>query len=213
MNISVLLFFLNNVFATLLIGSKFSLRKEREFKTFGIGLIFIGIAFVIWSLAVATQTLNLERYITWGGVFFIISLIFFVFSSQESKLKQPLIWLSIFGGLILLYLRAFVYPSNPGFSEQGFFFFNTHPVIQMFYIFALLLATIPAIDNVSQKLKSPYEKIFRYGFIIEVAGGIILLTSNINNPDTLALNITGWIIATVYLLLLSIFFFDKRVWE
>ncbi len=216
MNTIVLVFFLHNVLATLLLGVKFTMQKDKTLKNFGIALLLDAVAFAIWSIAVATRPVNLEGYITAGVVFFIISLVFFLFSGVQNmkpEHRQTMTWLAVIVGLVVLYVRAFVYPSAPDFSAGGFFFFNPHPVVQMLYIFGLVLAAIPAIDAVSAKFKAPFAGLLRYGLLAEVAGGIILLTSNISNPDTLALNITGWIIGAVYLILWATFVFNRKAWS
>ena len=99
-------------------------------------------------------------------------------------------------------------PNYAYISPEGFFFFNLGPLIQMLYIFGLALATLPAIEIVASKFTSSYAALIRYGFIAEVAGGIMLLTSK----DSQALYITGWIIGLVYLWLWTTLLFSKKAW-
>jgi hypothetical protein len=216
MNTTVLFFFVHNVLATLLLGGRFALKRDRTFKYFGIALLLNAVAFAVWSAAVYMKASDLDVYVTYGTLFFIVSLVFFLLSAMQnfqSKSRQMIIGLGVVLGALVLYLRAFVFPSAPGFSSEGFFFFNPHPTIQMFYIFGLILATIPAIDAVASKFKSNhYRSLFRFGFLAEVAGAIVLLTSSIANPDTIALNATGWIIGVVYLVLWTTFVFGRKAW-
>ncbi len=215
MNILVLVFFIHNVLATLLLGCKFASKGDKTLKNFGIALLFDAVAFAIWSVAIALKPDNLETYVTAGVVFFIVSLFFFLLAGIQNlsqSNRQILTWVGAIIALVVLYLRAFVYPSNPGFSDQGFFFFNPDLMAQMLYIFGLLLTAVPAIDAVAAKFRAPYGGWLRYGFLAEVAGGVVLLTSSLTNPDTLALNITGYIIALVYLVLWTTFVFNPKVW-
>lgn len=216
MNITVTFFFLFNVLAALLLGLKFVSKKEdKTLKNFGIALLLDAVAYMVWSVAVLTRPENLETYITVGVAFFIVSLVYFLIAgtqSLDSKNRTMIAWVGVIIGAVILYVRAFVLPSSPGFSADGFFFFNPHPVVQLLYILGLLLAVIPAIDAVAARFKAPHGAFLRYGFIAEVAGGVVLITSSIVNPDVLALNIAGWIIGLVYLGLLAKFVFSTKAW-
>lgn len=214
MNASVLLFFLYNVLATAILGGKFASRQDKVVKNFGFALILDAIAFAIWSIAVASKPDNLETYVNVGVIFFIASLIFFLRSGTQRMSAVSRRTLIVFGVIIaavLFYLRASVFPSSPSFSAEGLFFFNPHPIIQMIYIFGLAFTVLPAIDAVASKLSPGFAGIMRYGFIAEVVGGIILITStNVGAANVAALHITGWIIGLVYLLLWTTFLFNKK---
>ena len=217
MNISVILFFLHNVFATVILGGKFVSRRDSVTKNFGIALILDGIAFAIWSAAVALKPANLETYVTIGVVFFIASLVMFLNAGTQNispSARRPLLVVGAVVGAVVFYLRAFVYPSAPSFSAEGLFFFNPHPIVQMLYIFGLALTALPAIDALASKFRSGYSALIRYGFIAEVVGGVILITStNMGNTNSAALNLTGWIIGLVYFLLWTTFLFSKKAWS
>jgi len=213
MNPLVLAFFLHNVLATFFLGMKFRGRPDPAFKNFGSALLLNSVAFAVWSIAVVLRPQNLELFITIGAVFFIASLIAFfsagIQNIDKSK-RQSLILIGSVVAIILFLLRAFAYTSNPGFSPEGLFFFNPHPIMQIIYIFALALTALPAIDAVASKLVQPaYSRLVRYGFIAQVMGGVILITST----DTLVLFINGWIIGIVYLLLWTSLLFSKKAWS
>ncbi len=217
MNTLVVVFFLHNALATLILGCKFRSQKDRTLKHFGTALLFTTVAFTIWSVAIIGKVQNLDSYINTGVIFFVISLVCFLMTGVQNMAASNRKTVMVIGvglAIVLLYLRAAFYPSAPGFSAEGFFFFNPHPVIQMLYIFGLSLAVIPAVDAVAAKIKSSfYSRLFRYGFIAEVAGGIVLITSNINNPNITALYLTGWIIGLVYLILWTTAAFNKKFWQ
>lgn len=213
MNYLVVIFFLHNVVATLLLGSKFIGRRDLVFKKFGAGLILNSIAFAIWSIAVITVPQNLEFYITIGTVFFIASLVFYL-DAGNSGLKQSkrnlLLLMGTIAAFFIFILRTFVYPSNPGFSSEGLFFFNPQPIVQLIYIFGLTLTALPAIDALADKFgHSAYSYLVRYGFIAEVMGGLMLIIS----ADTIVLYITGLITGIVYLTLWTSLLFSKKAWE
>lgn len=217
MNPSVLLFFVHNVLATTFLGSKFATKKNAVIRSFGFALLLNGVAFAIWSVAVATRSENLETYVTAGTAFFLLALLAFLnagIQNMNPGARRSLLAFGIVIGMIVFYIRAFVYPSIPSFSEEGLFFFNPHPIIQMIYIFGLAFTTLPAIDALATRFRSTYSMLIRYGFIAEVVGGVILITStNTGAANSAALYLAGWIIGIVYFLLWTTFLFSKKAWS
>lgn len=212
MNLLVLLFFLQNIIVTAILGYKFFSQKNSAFKNFGIALFLNTIAFAIWSFAIIQQATNLNNYVTVGAAAFIASLIFLLLAgTQEMKagMRMGIVTIGIIIGVVLFYARTFMYPSAPSISPEGLFFFNLQPVVQMLYIFGLGLAAFPAIEAVASKFKGSYASIVRYGFIIQVMGGVILMTSS----NTQMLYILGWIMGTVYFVLCVTLLFSKKAWS
>jgi hypothetical protein len=211
MNLLVALFFLHNVLATAFLGGKFFSQKDKVLKSFGIALLLNCVAFAIWSFSVLTKPSDLTMYVTLGVVFFIAALVFLL-NTGVQNLKSDTRWMVLLvGGLlavVLFFLRTFVYPSNATFSPEGFFFFNVHPLMQMFYIFGLVITSLPAIYAVASKFRSYYADLMRFCFPIEVAGGIILITTT----DTQVLYLTGWIMGIAYFALWAPLLFSKKAW-
>jgi len=211
MNLLVALFFLHNVLATAFLGGKFFSQKDKVLKSFGIALLLNCVAFAIWSFSVLTKPSDLTMYVTLGVVFFIAALVFLL-NTGVQNLKSDTRWMVLLvGGLlavVLFFLRTFVYPSNATFSLEGFFFFNVHPLMQMFYIFGLVITSLPAIYAVASKFRSYYADLMRFCFPIEVAGGIILITTT----DTQVLYLTGWIMGIAYFALWAPLLFSKKAW-
>ena len=209
----IFLFFLHTTLATFLLGFKFMRRKDPVFKYFGSGLMLNAIAFAIWSVVVLLQPENLEPYVTIGVVFFLISLITYLLSGiqkMDKSIRRYISWGGLLVISVLFVLRIFVYPSNPGFSSEGLFFFDPHPIIQILEIFGLALVALPAINVLASKFTQPsYSVLVRYGFIIQVMGAIILITSTNNT----LLYIAGWVIGIVYLLLWTTLLFSKKAWS
>ena len=213
MNILVVLFFLQNIIVTAILGYKFfSQKKNLSFKNFGIALFLNTIAFAIWSFAIIQQASNLDQYVTAGAAFFIASLVFLLIAgTQEMKagMRMGIVTIGIIVGVVLFYARTFMYPSAPSISPEGLFFFNLQPVVQMLYIFGLGLAAFPAIEAVASRFKGSYASLVRYSFIIEVMGGVILMTSS----NTQMLYVLGWIMGTVYFVLCATLLFSKKAWS
>lgn len=211
MNLLVALFFLHNVLATAFLGGKFVSRNDNVLKSFGIALLLNCAAFAIWSFAVLTRHENLSTYVTYGVVFFISALVFLLNTGIQDLKSDTRLKVLLAGSLlalVLFYLRTFVYPSNASFSTEGFFFFNIHPLMQMFYIFGLVITSLPAIYAVASKFKSYYASLIRLCFPIEVIGGIILITTT----DSQVLYLTGWIMGIAYFALWSPLLFGRKAW-
>ncbi len=210
MNPLVLAFFLHNVLATFLLGMKFARRDDRVFKFFGFALLLDAVAFAIWSFGIIRPE-NLLTSVTLGAVCFLASLVFFLHASVQNAQSNTRWLLTVLGVVAVLgiFFIGHADPATAYISSEGFFFFNLSPLIQMLYIFGLTLAAIPAIDLVASKFKSSFAMLVRYGFIAEVAAGIVLITSK----DTNALFITGSIIGVVYLLLWTSLLFSQKAWS
>lgn len=211
MNILVVLFFLHNVLATAYLGSKFYSNKDKILKSFGTALLLNCIAFAIWSYAVVTRPDNIQTYVTVGVIFFIGALLFFLNTGTQNlkpKLRQYVLVGGLLIALFLFIIRTFIYPADPYFSSEGFFFFNIQPIAQMIYIFALLISLIVAVTAVASRFRGYYGNLLRFCFLIEVAGGIALITTK----DAQVLYLTGWIMGIAYSALWAPLLFSKNAW-
>jgi hypothetical protein len=143
----------------------------------------------------------------------LFSLIFLFYTSVQkihtAINRQLLIILSIIIVIGIFLIGNADSLTNAYVSPEGFLFFNLGPLMQMLYIFVLALTIFPAIDIVASKFKAIYSVIFRYSFIAQVCGGIMLITTK----DARILNITGWVIMLVYFLLLITFLSNKKAWS
>ena len=212
MNTSVVLFFVFNILATVVLGGKFlSQRSDKVFKIFGVAMLLNALAFAIWTYGLVKPE-NLLSSVTLGTIVFLVSLVAMFYLSiqraQSGATKSVLAIVGIFAALGIFYF-GHLSPSLAYISPEGFLFFNLGSLMQMLYIFALALVALPAAEIISSKLRAPYSEIFRYGFIAEVCGGIILMTSK----DANVLYVAGWVIGLVYILLLTTFVFNKRAWQ
>jgi len=211
MNSSVVLFFVSNVLATVLLGGKFVSRKDPLFKYFGIGLLLDAAAFAMWTIGYVNPE-QLLTFITFGAVAFLVSLVVFLYASLEQAPATTRLLVTVLGAVAvagIFYVGRYVDPANAFISPEGFLFFNLTPFVQMLYTFALALITLPVIDLVASKFKAPYSALVRYGLIAEVVGGIMLIT----NKDAQTLYITGWIIGIVYFILWATLLFNRKAWS
>ena len=213
MNSFVLLFFLHTVVATFLLGGKFVMRRDdRVFKFFGIALLLDAVAFLAWSFGLI-QPASLLICVTLGAIAFLVSMVFLFYVSfhkvQEVTTRWVLMALGILAVCGVFYIGRYMDPADAYISQEGLFFFNLGPLVQMLYIFVLALAALPAIDLLASKFKAPYSTLVRYGFIAEVVGGIMLITSK----DIQVLYISGWVIGIVYFVLWTTLLFSRKAWS
>ena len=199
------LFFVTGAAAMWFLAYRFMSAKDAVFRHFGTGLALYGVAFAIWSIAVLAKPTNLEALTTLGVIPFAAAHLFYLMASTE-KVKASNRSLVIFGGITylvaLFLLRTFVYPSHPGFSENGLFYFHAQPPVIALYIGAFAASLLPAINAVCQAMKDKQLKLIsQIGFTVAAIGGIVLVTSYDDNLQT----INGWIMGITYLALLTTF--------
>jgi hypothetical protein len=153
---------------------------------------------------------NLLISVTVGAILFLVSLVFFLYSSVQKE-KSTTRWLLTGIGIasvLGIFYVGHIDPATAYISEEGFLFFNLQPLMQMLYIFGLMLTAIPAIELIASKFESPYALLVRYGFIAEAVSGIMLIISK----DTKVLYIAGWVIGVVYFFLWFTLLFNKKAW-
>lgn len=198
------LFFIMGTGAMWFLAYRFWSVKGAIFRHFATGLALYGVAFGIWSVLVLTKPEDIGALTTLGVIPFAIAHLFFLMSSTE-KFKAKSRSLILFSGiayLAVMFLFRVVYPSNPGFSENGLFYFNAQPPVVALYIGAFAASLVPAIYAVSQKMKDDSLKyITQIGFTIAAIGGIVLVTSVDDNLQT----INGWVMGLTYTVLLGAF--------
>ena len=203
------LFFLAGTGAMWFLAYKFLNAKTALFKHFGIGLVLYGLGFAAWGVAVFTKS-NVDLWTTVGVIPFASAHIFFLMAATE-KLKTSVRTLVLCGGVgylvALFFLRTFVYQSNPGFSDQGLFYFHAQAPVIALYILAFTLSLLPAINAVSQAIKDKtLRAVSQIAFTILSVGGIILVTSYDDDLQT----INGWVMGITWIVVL-IAFSRKRI--
>jgi len=210
MNSLVVLFFAGNVLAAILLGRKFTSKSDSTLKYFGVGLLLNAFAFAMWTIGYVNSS-QLLNFVTIGAIAFLVSLVVFLFASlQKTSSNSRLIVTAI--GILAIVGVFFVGRASTAYayiSPEGLLFFNLTPLVQMLYIFALSLTTLPLIDLVASKFEGSYSALVRYGFIAQIVGGIMLITSK----DVQVLYITGWVVGTIYFVLWTTLLFSHKAWS
>ncbi len=206
MNSSVAIFFAVNVVAAALIGGRFLSKSDPVFKYFGIGLLFDALAFAFWTIGYINSSLLLNC-VTLGAISLLVSLVLFLYASLQNHSATDRILGTVLGIVVVIaiFMIGRYSPNFAYISPEGLLFFNLTPLVQMLYVFALAFTFLPLTDLVASRLGSPYSALVRYGFIAQFVGGIMLIMSK----DVQVLNITGWIIGIVYLVLCAVLFSNK----
>lgn len=196
------LFFVAGTAAMWFLAYKFWSAKGALFKHFGAGLALYGLGFAAWSVTVFTKS-DIELWTTLGVIPFATAHIFFLMAATE-KLKTSARTLVLCAGVgylvALFFLRTFVFPSSPSFSDDGLFYFHAQPAVIALYILAFTLSLLPAITAVSQALKDKTLRIVsQVAFTILAVGGIILVTSYDDDLQT----INGWVMGITWIVVLA----------
>lgn len=199
------LFFVVGTGAMWFLASRFLSAKGATFRHFGTGLALYGAAFAVWGLAVLVKPADLDAMTTVGVIPFALAHLFFLMACTE-KTKASTRSLILLGGLgylaALFLIRTFIYPSAPGFSENGLFYFNAQPPVIALYILAFAASLLPAINAVTQQMKDKVLKnVSQIGFTIAAIGGIVLVTSVDDSLQT----INGWVTGLTYVVLLAVY--------
>jgi len=212
MNPYVVFFFAHSVIATLVLGILFIRRKDSVFKNFGITMLLNAVAFTIWCFGLINPG-NFLVCVNFGMIFFLASLVSLFYVSvhkvQKTSSRQLLMVLSVVAVACIFYIGYKLAPGHGAYiSPEGLLFFNGRPITQMLYTFAFLIAAMPAVDLLANKFKSYYSSLVRYVLIIEVAGGVMLISST----DFQTLNLVGWIMGLAYLVLWISLLCSKKAW-
>ena len=210
MNTQVALYFISNVLATLIVGGKFATKSEKTLKTFGVALLIDALAFALWTIGYLNQSMLLIM-VTAGAIALLVSFLFFFRVSLHDVSPSAKTGLSILGivALIAIFIVGHNSATSAFISPEGFLFFNLSPFVQLLYIFALIITAVPAMNFVASKFNGGYAALVRYGFLAEVAGGILLITST----DANSLYVAGWIIGVVNLVLWVTLLVSKKAWQ
>lgn len=198
-NLNVVLFFLlgSGIFA--LLGFKFYALKVNPFKDFGIGIALFGLSFMGFAAVVATHPADLGLMMSLSVLPFVAGFIALVSSATfnwQKNTRTMMLGIAIAFLVTLFALRTWVYPSDPGFSENGLVSFHAQPPVLLLYILAfaggLMTALHVVTSRITQWRQAALTRIF---FNLIILGGVILLTSADDNLQYLnsALLTTGFL--------------------
>ncbi len=197
------LYFILGSLSILFLAYKFLTQKASAYKNFGLGLLLYGTAFAIWAVIVLTKPDDIATWTTIGAIPFGFAHLFYLMAAADKLAvsKKSMLFLGAGAYLAVLFIfRTFLYESNPGFSEEGLFYFNPDPVVVALYIGAFAGSVLPAINTVATKMKDKtLSFLTRLGFTTLTIGSVVLVTSH---DDTLQL-INGFIMGAAFLLLVS----------
>jgi len=211
MNMLVGLFFLHTVVATIILGVLFLKKTAQGAKHFGVALLLTALAFGLWGLILVFPS-ALTLLITLGALAALASFVVYLcvgIGGLPSMTKKALLALGVVGVVATFIAGRFIFPTQQSISEEGLLMFNLAPFVQMLYIFMLITVSVPAIEKICKMFKGGYATLVKYLLLVQVFGGIILITS----VDTMVLMTAGWIIGTAYFVLWSTLVFKKDIWN
>lgn len=180
-NYLVVTFFISTSLMLGYLGLRFRSLNKQPMTHFGNGLLFVCVAFLIWTYTVAAHPANIEAVVTLGVMPLIGSFIMFLLAATSGIKPQYRMPIFLISGVILtlfIALRFFIYGSNPGFTENGFFAFNVDPVVLYFYAMIAAFNFIPAIYVVGRHIKNDLPRIgVELGLTLVAVGLVIMITS------------------------------------
>lgn len=163
------------------LGLRFRGLKKQPMIHFGNGLLFVCMAFLIWTYTVAVHPVNIGAVVTFGVMPLIGSFIMFLLAATSGLKAHYRMPIFVVSGVILtifIALRFFIYESNPGFTENGFFAFNVDPIVLYFYAMIAAFNFIPAIYVVGRHIKNDLPRIgIELGLTLVAVGLVIMITS------------------------------------
>lgn len=180
-NYSVVAFFLSTSVMLGFLGFKFRSLKKQPMVNFGTGLLFVSLAFLVWSYIVAAHPENIKLLVGVGMLPFAASFVMFLLAATSGvkiKYRLPLYIINAVILAVFVVLRYFVYDSNPGFTSTGYFAFNVDPVVIYFYALVTAFNFIPALYVVGRHIKHDVLRIaIELGLTLVAVGLIIMVTS------------------------------------
>ena len=180
-NYSVVGFFAAGTVILAFLGWRFIAAPVPIFRQFGMGLACFSVSFAIWTTIVWIHPSNLDLWNTVGvaafmpGYFFFLSVVAHNWSSGNRRLILGIAGVYL---VTLFALRTFIQPSEPGFSENGLFYFNAQPAPLLLYIVSFAGTLTPAVYAVSQTFTVRWlGRVTLVSFNIIIMCGIVLLSS------------------------------------
>ena len=168
---------------------------------FGGGLIAAGFAFSIWSYAVIGQIDTQLNMFVWAGVLvlFLGTLLFGAAAASDhgQTAQQMAILVTLIAAVLVTVVRI-TYPSQPGFSATGLFYFNPHPIVQFLDILLLSATILPGAFVAARHFRQPFPAQVFLSSIVAIHIGALVLITSVN--ETL-LRLIGWELGIASLLL------------
>lgn len=180
-NLNVFYFFLIGTLGFAFLAFRFLTSKTQTFRMFGTGLALLAIAFGIWSAIVYSHPADLAAMTTLGVIPFGLANIFFVATGTSdfgAQARRTLLIVATVVVAALFIVRTYVQPSNPSFSDNGYFYFNADPIAILLYVVVFAGALMPAVHIVTLHTADKQTGIFtRLSFNLVTLSGVVLLVS------------------------------------
>lgn len=184
-NYLVVTFFIATTLMLGYLGFVFRNVKRQPMTHFGNGLLLVGVAFLVWTYIVAAHPANLNLLVAIGVAPLIGSFIMFLLAAMTDIKAKYRPSLFIISGAIIVGLvaaRYFLYKSDPGFTQNGFFAFNIDPVVLYFYAILTAFNFIPALYVVGRRITNDILRIgVELGLTLVALGLVIMITSQDEN--------------------------------
>lgn len=204
----VIIFFITTTICLLISG--FLLPKFAEGKkgnNFGLGLIFSGICFGIFSFALLAHDIDLlNQIISIGLIFLAIGLLFFLRAGTQhiSTASRRFVLILAFIYIVTLAIIRHYFPSNPDFINSGLFLLNPYPLVKFMEVVLLGAILVPASMVMADEIRAvdrPSASIFFLSIQTIWIGLVIMLVSP--EDQFIMLTALAMLVAEVLLVLTS----------
>lgn len=190
-NTDVLEFFLLSAGVFAFLAIRFASVGKAPYRNFGFGLTGFSLAFAVWGLIAGLHPSedSLDLYMTLGVLPFVAGFLFLVSSATFDWLpnnRKLIMTIAIIFLVALFVIRTFWLPSNPGFSDSGFIYFNAQPLVELMYVLTFAGGFMTSLQvvtrSISDRLTAALTRIF---FNLVTICGVVMLVSNDDNLQQL----------------------------
>src|SRR6185503_7134375 len=143
------LYFIHITLAMAVLAWWFSTRKGDVLKYFGWGMAGYAMGVAIWTGVILVKPADLEPAILLGVIPFLLAHIAYA-KAATLKFKSNYVMILTLALMVATFIaRTFFYPSQPYFSDNGYFFFGLMAIPLALYIATISVSFLPAIRAVA----------------------------------------------------------------
>ncbi len=157
--------------------------REKEFRDFGLGLLGYTLGTIIWVMVVLVKPDDLKPLILIGAVPFLLGHVAFARAAFDRSTAghRTIAMASVFIAVAVTFVtRAFIYPSQPFFSDKGLLFFGLDPLVSAMYISTVSISFLPATQLVAGKFDDAQRRLRMRIILTALYVNIVVLVSAAN---------------------------------
>ncbi len=158
---------------------------KQPMQDLGTGLYFTAAAFLVWTYITWAHPVDMKTITALGAVPFMAAFVFYIKAAANGVKPASRSFLYLVSGALLavfVFIRFFMFTSDPGFTGNGYFAFNIDPVVLYFYAMITSFTFIPAVYVVGRHIKHDMTRVcFELGLTLTAIGMVIMVTGSNEN--------------------------------